>query len=118
MWVTETGRAFTEDRRQEEADKAEWCVWLTWRSYAGKKDGGGKGTGQEASWFEPLEGAALVWVGLRVEPETGLGIPGSRNEVAGRVRQRRRKKPLVGHADETGAACNGPLERCGQCPPE
>lgn len=43
MWVTETGRAFTEDRRQEEADKAEWCVWLTWRSYAGKKDGGRKG---------------------------------------------------------------------------
>lgn len=82
----ESGWAFTEDRKQEETDKAECCVWLNWRSYAGKKDGVGKGTWQEASWFEPLEGAALVWVGLRVEPETGLGIPGSRNEVAGRVK--------------------------------
>lgn len=50
------------DRKQEETDKAEWCVWLKWRSYAGKKDGVWEGSWQEASWFEPLEG--LPWFGL------------------------------------------------------
>lgn len=47
---------------------------------------GGGGQLARGLLVRAFRGAASVWVGLRVEPETGLGIPGSRNEVAGRVK--------------------------------